>query len=125
MLVPMELFLKISITISLMRYKSLRLVHSMHTNVTMKWSTGRRTLNLLTNTSKTLLRKKQLFEAIQTVPCIERKANWALKWFDTKTRSFAERLFAFACVEGIFFSGSFCAIYWLKKGVSCPVSASQ
>ena len=59
--------------------------------------------------------KKQLFEAIQTVPCIERKANWAMKWFDTKTRSFAERLFAFACVEGIFFSGSFCAIYWLKK----------
>ena len=38
-----------------------------------------------------------------------------MKWFDTKTRSFAERLFAFACVEGIFFSGSFCAIYWLKK----------
>ena len=58
--------------------------------------------------------KKQLFEAIQTVPCIERKANWALKWFD-KSRSFAERLFAFACVEGIFFSGSFCAIFWLKK----------
>ena len=59
--------------------------------------------------------KKQLFEAIQTVPCIERKANWALKWFDTKKRSFAERLLAFACVEGIFFSGSFCAIFWLKK----------
>lgn len=58
--------------------------------------------------------KKQLFQAIQTIPCIERKAKWAMKWFD-KSRPFAERLFAFACVEGIFFSGSFCAIYWLKK----------
>lgn len=57
--------------------------------------------------------KKQLFEAIQTVPCIEQKAKWAMKWFSGS--SFAERLFAFACVEGIFFSGSFCAIYWLKK----------
>jgi len=58
--------------------------------------------------------KKQLFQAIQTIPCIERKAEWAMKWFD-KSRPFAERLFAFACVEGIFFSGSFCAIFWLKK----------
>ena len=59
--------------------------------------------------------KKHLFEAIQTVPCIEKKAQWAMKWFDKKSRSFAQRLFAFACVEGIFFSGSFCAIFWLKK----------
>lgn len=58
--------------------------------------------------------KMQLFNAINTIPCIKKKAEWALKWFD-KSRSFAERLFAFACVEGIFFSGSFCAIYWLKK----------
>ena len=58
--------------------------------------------------------KKQLFQAVQTIPCIQRKAEWAMKWFD-KSRPFAERLFAFACVEGIFFSGSFCAIYWLKK----------
>jgi ribonucleotide reductase beta subunit family protein with ferritin-like domain/glutaredoxin len=58
--------------------------------------------------------KMNLFNAIDTIPCIEKKAKWALKWFD-KTRPFAERLFAFACVEGIFFSGSFCAIYWLKK----------
>jgi ribonucleotide reductase beta subunit family protein with ferritin-like domain len=49
--------------------------------------------------------KKQLFEAIQTVPCIEKKANWAMKWFDTKSRSFAERLFAFACLmPGLCFS---------------------
>jgi len=58
--------------------------------------------------------KAQLFNAINTIPCIKKKADWALKWFD-KGRPFAERLFAFACVEGIFFSGSFCAIYWLKK----------
>ena len=58
--------------------------------------------------------KKQLFEAIQTIPCIERKAKWAMKWFDKK-RPFAERLLAFACVEGIFFSGSFCAIFLVKK----------
>lgn len=58
--------------------------------------------------------KRELFEAIQTIPCIGEKAKWAMKWFD-KERPFAERLFAFACVEGIFFSGSFCAIFWLKK----------
>ena len=58
--------------------------------------------------------KNQLFEAIKTIPCIERKAKWAMKWF-SKERPFAERLLAFACVEGIFFSGSFCAIFWLKK----------
>jgi len=63
---------------------------------------------------KDTIEKKQLFQAIQTIPCIERKANWAMRWFDT-SRPFAERLFAFACVEGIFFSGSFCAIFWLKK----------
>jgi len=59
--------------------------------------------------------KAQLFNAINTIPCIKKKADWALKWFDKGGRTFAERLFAFACVEGIFFSGSFCAIYWLKK----------
>merc|ERR1712170_46227 len=55
-----------------------------------------------------------LLKAIETVPCVEKKANWALKWIDSSD-SFSERLIAFACVEGIFFSGSFCAIYWLKK----------
>ena len=58
--------------------------------------------------------KKHLFEAIQTIQCIENKAKWAMKWF-SRERSFGERLLAFACVEGIFFSGSFCAIFWLKK----------
>ncbi|KAG6390095.1 hypothetical protein SASPL_151575 [Salvia splendens] len=58
--------------------------------------------------------KARLFRAIETVPCVERKANWAMSWIDG-SESFAERLVAFACVEGIFFSGSFCAIFWLKK----------
>ena len=58
--------------------------------------------------------KASLFRAIDTVPCVKRKAEWALRWVG-ESATFAERLVAFACVEGIFFSGSFCAIYWLKK----------
>ena len=57
--------------------------------------------------------KNRLFNAIETVPSVKKKAQWALKWIDSA--SFAERLIAFAAVEGIFFSGSFCAIFWLKK----------
>jgi ribonucleoside-diphosphate reductase beta chain len=57
--------------------------------------------------------KDRLFNAIETVPSVKKKAEWALKWIDSD--SFAERLIAFAAVEGIFFSGSFCAIFWLKK----------
>ena len=59
--------------------------------------------------------KDKIFRAIETIPCVKKKAQWALKWFDTDTVPFSERLIAFACVEGIFFSGSFCAIFWLKK----------
>jgi ribonucleotide reductase beta subunit family protein with ferritin-like domain len=58
--------------------------------------------------------KDKIFRAIDTISCIAKKADWALKWFDSKL-PFSQRLFAFACVEGIFFSGSFCAIFWLKK----------
>ena len=58
--------------------------------------------------------KQNLFQAIDEIPCIRKKAMWALNWID-KTDSYSVRLVAFACVEGIFFSGSFCAIYWLKK----------
>ena len=58
--------------------------------------------------------KHKLFNAITEIPCIKQKANWALKWFSRDT-TFAKRLVAFAVVEGIFFSGSFCAIFWLKK----------
>lgn len=57
--------------------------------------------------------KDRLFNAIETVPCVKRKADWALRWIENGT--FAERLIAFAAVEGIFFSGSFCSIFWLKK----------
>ena len=57
--------------------------------------------------------KTQLFNAIEVFPAIRKKADWALKWIDSD--SFAERLIAFAAVEGIFFSGAFCSIYWLKK----------
>ena len=59
--------------------------------------------------------KKKLFEAIENFPCIKKKADWSIKWINDKRSSFATRLIAFACVEGIFFSGSFCSIYWLKK----------
>jgi ribonucleoside-diphosphate reductase beta chain len=55
----------------------------------------------------------KLFNAIETIPCVKKKADWALKWINSE--SFAERLIAFAAVEGIFFSGSFCSIFWLKK----------
>lgn len=57
--------------------------------------------------------KNHLFNAIETVPSVKKKADWALKWVESE--SFAERLIAFAAVEGIFFSGSFCSIFWLKK----------
>ncbi|WPH01857.1 Hypothetical protein R9X50_00471100 [Acrodontium crateriforme] len=56
-----------------------------------------------------------LFHAVENIPCIAKKANWALKWISDKNSTFASRLVAFAAVEGIFFSGSFAAIFWLKK----------
>ena len=57
--------------------------------------------------------KDMLFHSIDTLPCVGKKAEWAIKWINNG--SFAERLIAFAAVEGIFFSGSFCSIFWLKK----------
>lgn len=59
-------------------------------------------------------RRDYLFNAIETMPCVKRKAEWALKWIENND-SFAKRLVAFACVEGIFFSSSFAAIFWLKQ----------
>ena len=59
--------------------------------------------------------KTRLFKAIENFPCIEKKADWAIRWINDKTSDFATRLVAFACVEGIFFSGAFCSIFWLKK----------
>jgi ribonucleoside-diphosphate reductase beta chain len=57
--------------------------------------------------------KDHLFNALETVPCVKKKGEWALKWINSE--NFTERLIAFAAVEGIFFSGSFCSIFWLKK----------
>lgn len=64
--------------------------------------------------------KLHLFQAIQTIPCVKKKAEWARKWIATTDEDFATRLVAFAVVEGIFFSGSFCAIYWLKERGMMP-----
>lgn len=58
--------------------------------------------------------KARLFKSIEYVPAVKRKAEWAMRWMNPGS-SFSQRLVAFACVEGIFFSGSFCAIFWLKK----------
>ena len=59
--------------------------------------------------------RDRLLRAIDTMPTVRLKAQWALRWIEDENASFAERLVAFAAVEGIFFSGSFCAIFWLKK----------
>ena len=73
------------------------------------------TYSLLIDTYVTDAKEKNfIFNAMQTIPCVQTKANWALKWIGNSS-DFTTRLLAFACVEGIFFSGSFCAIYWLKK----------
>jgi len=62
--------------------------------------------------------KNRLFHAMEHIPSVMKKAEWALKWTDSERATFGERLIAFAAVEGICFSGSFCAIYWLKqKGI--------
>jgi ribonucleoside-diphosphate reductase subunit M2 len=59
--------------------------------------------------------KHKLFNSIETIPCIQKKAVWAQKWIHDNRSSFATRLIAFACIEGIFFSGAFCSIFWLKQ----------
>jgi ribonucleoside-diphosphate reductase subunit M2 len=64
---------------------------------------------------KNEMEKEKLFNAIENFPCIQKKAKWAQKWIGDNRSSFAKRLVGFACVEGIFFSGAFCSIYWLKK----------
>ncbi|MBP8034305.1 MAG: ribonucleotide-diphosphate reductase subunit beta [Bacteroidia bacterium] len=72
------------------------------------------TYSLLIDTYiKDPVEKDRLLHAVETVPCVGKKADWALTWINNG--SFAERLIAFAAVEGIFFSGSFCSIFWLKK----------
>ncbi|KAI0074652.1 ribonucleotide reductase small subunit [Panus rudis PR-1116 ss-1] len=74
------------------------------------------TYSLLIDTYiKDQAQREHLFDAIETIPCIKRKADWALRWISDKNSAFSERLVAFAAVEGIFFSGSFASIFWLKK----------
>lgn len=73
------------------------------------------TYSLLIDTYiKDPVEKNKMFNAIDTIPCVKKKADWAMRWIDNAP-SFAHRLVAFAAVEGIFFSGSFCSIFWLKK----------
>lgn len=73
------------------------------------------TYSLLIDTYiKDPVQKSNMFNAIETLPCVKKKAEWALRWIENAP-SFAHRLIAFAAVEGIFFSGSFCSVFWLKK----------
>ena len=70
--------------------------------------------------------KEHLLKAIETVPCVKKKADWAIQWMESEDADFASRLMAFACVEGIFFSGAFCAIFWLKeRGVMQGLTTSN
>ena len=71
--------------------------------------------NLIETYIKDKDEKHKLFNAIANFPCIKKKSSWAQKWIHDNRSSFATRLVAFACVEGIFFSGAFCSIFWLKK----------
>jgi ribonucleoside-diphosphate reductase beta chain len=74
------------------------------------------TYSLLIDTYITDSKEKDtILRATQTIPCVQKKAEWALQWIDNADASFATRLLAFAAVEGIFFSGAFCAIFWLKQ----------
>ena len=74
------------------------------------------TYSLLIDTYvKDVAKKHNLFNAIETIPSVQKKADWALKWISDKESTFGTRVIAFAAVEGIFFSGSFCSIFWLKK----------
>jgi len=88
------------------------------------------TYSLLIDTYiKSNTEKAMLFNAIETIPCVKKKSEWAMRWISSEN-SFGERLVAFAAVEGIFFSGSFCSIFWLKKEDLCrdyvsPMSSYQ
>ena len=74
------------------------------------------TYSLLIDTYvKDVTKKNNLFNAMETIPSVRKKADWALKWINDDKSTFGTRVIAFAAVEGIFFSGSFCSIFWLKK----------
>ncbi len=70
--------------------------------------------------------KMDILQSIQTVPCIQKKADWAMSWIQSEEADFATRLMAFAAIEGIFFSGAFCSIFWLKqRGLMPGLTASN
>jgi ribonucleoside-diphosphate reductase subunit M2 len=69
---------------------------------------------MLIDTTSKIPRTRQLFNAVNEVPCIKTKGDWAKKWISDKQSTFGERCIAFACVEGIF-SGAFCSIFWMKE----------
>jgi ribonucleoside-diphosphate reductase beta chain len=70
--------------------------------------------------------KMDILQSIQTVPCIQKKADWALSWIQSEEADFATRLMAFAAIEGVFFSGAFCSIFWLKqRGLMPGLTASN
>lgn len=71
--------------------------------------------NLITTYIRDIKEQNYLFEAAKTLPCVEEKVAWAERWMNTETAPYCERIIAFACLEGVFFSGSFCAIYWIKS----------
>ena len=75
---------------------------------------------MIDNIIKDPIEKDKCFNAIREYECIREKAEWAIKWIEAKTIPFSQRLIAFAIVEGVFFSGSFCAIFWLKKRNMMP-----
>ncbi|KAL7270426.1 Ribonucleotide-diphosphate reductase (RNR), small subunit [Rhizina undulata] len=80
------------------------------------------TYSLLIDTYiKDPIQRQYIFDAIDTLPCIRKKADWAIRWIEDKDSSYAQRIVAFAAVEGIFFSGSFASIFWLKKRGLMPV----
>lgn len=85
------------------------------------------TYSLLIDTYiKDSVEKAHLFNAIETIPCVKKKAEWAIHWMQSEDADFASRLMAFAAVEGIFFSGAFCAIFWLKeRGVMPGLTTSN
>ena len=96
---------EIKITEALFAYQFQMMMENIHSEVYSL---------MLDNIVKDEKEKKELFDAINTVPSVKKMADWALKWIDS-TESFAHRLIAFALVEGVFFSGAFAAIFWLKK----------
>ena len=73
---------------------------------------------------KDTMTRDKLFNAIDAFPCIKKKSDWSVRWIHDKRSSFLTRLLGFACVEGIFFSGAFCAIYWMKKRGLLPGPSS-